>query len=105
MVTTLRRKSNTTSIRFKDDYTRKVVSKAAELQGQSVTGFILTAIRDRAENVIRERQTVIQEVESLLLSPDESVGFLRTLATPPRPNAALRDAMKASQKAGLVRKG
>jgi uncharacterized protein (DUF1778 family) len=83
-----------TTIRFNDEYTRQIVHTAAELQGQSLSGFMLSAIRDRAEHVIKERKKTMQEIETLVLSPRASIDFMQTMLKPPKPNKKMATAVK-----------
>jgi uncharacterized protein (DUF1778 family) len=85
---------SSTTIRFNDEYTRRIVYAAAELQGQSLSSFMLSAIRDRAENVIKERRKTMQEVEKIVLSPRASIDFMQTMLKPPKPNKKLIAAVK-----------
>ncbi|GHT02844.1 hypothetical protein AGMMS50276_32880 [Synergistales bacterium] len=94
MATNLKSRRNATTIRFNDDYTRNVVYTAAQMQGQSLTGFILSAIRDKAETVIKERKQTMQEIENIILSPRASVNFIEALMNPPEPNEAILEGMK-----------
>ena len=50
-----------TTIRFNDIYTRSIAEKAAELNGQSLSSFIMSAIREYGENIIRDRTNAMQE--------------------------------------------
>jgi uncharacterized protein (DUF1778 family) len=93
MVTSVKKTSNATIIRFDDDYTRKVIDTAAQLLNQTRTGFLLSVARDRAEEVIREQFQIQQEIETLVLSPRASLDFVQTLEKPPRPNKSLKKAM------------
>jgi len=94
MASGLKSARSSTTIRFNDEYTRRIVYTAAELQGQSLSGFMLSAIRDRAENVIKERMKTMQEVETLILSPRASIDFMQTMLKPPKPNKKMKSAMK-----------
>jgi uncharacterized protein (DUF1778 family) len=93
MVKPAKKTSNATTIRFDDDYTRKVIDTAAQLLNQTRTGFLLSVARDRAEEVIREQLQIRQEIETLVLSPRASLAFVQSLEKPPRPNKALKKAM------------
>ena len=65
------------TIRFPDTYTRNIAEKAAELQGQSLSTFIVSAIREHGENVIRDRIRAIQEFGAVVLSPRDCLPFHR----------------------------
>lgn len=94
MATADKQPQKTTTIRFDDDYTRKVIDKAAELLHQTRTGFLLSVARERAEAVIKEQTQTRREIEMLLLSPAASLDIAKTLANPPKPNRALKKAMR-----------
>jgi uncharacterized protein (DUF1778 family) len=91
---TTNKKRNATTIRFDDDYTLQVIDKAAVLLNQTRTGFLLSAARERAETVIKEREQIQREIESIILSPQASLDIAHTLEKHPKPNKALRKAMK-----------
>jgi uncharacterized protein (DUF1778 family) len=93
METPQNRSLNATTIRFDDDYTRRVIDKAAELLNQSRTGFLLSVARERAEAVIRERMRTMREIETLILSPEASLDIVTALENPSPPNEALKGAM------------
>jgi uncharacterized protein (DUF1778 family) len=95
MATTEKRPQNATTIRFDDEYTRQVIDKAAALLHQTRTGFLLSVARERAEAVIKEQTQTRQEIEMLILSPAASLDMVRNLEDPPRPNKALKNAMKS----------
>lgn len=97
--TAIKNSKNATTIRFEDEYTRRVIDKAAELTGQTRTGFLLSVARREAEEVIRERMNTMQEVESLILSPKASLDLAENLLNPQKPNKALIKAMKEYKKA------
>jgi uncharacterized protein (DUF1778 family) len=102
MATAEKQIKNATTIRFEDDYTRQVIDKAAELLHQTRTGFLLSVARERAEAVIKERIKTQQEIEMLILSPKASLDIAETLENPPKPNRALRKAMKDYQSAKIA---
>lgn len=65
----------------------KVVRRAAEIQGRSVSDFVVAAAQEAA-------QRAISEGEVLRLSSDAQEQFISLLLNPPRPNAALARAFK-----------
>jgi uncharacterized protein (DUF1778 family) len=78
-------KSILTTIRM-DEYTKSVVDRAASLANVSRTSFILSVVRERAEQVIQERKSVMREVAPLALNAPDSKAFLDALEndfTPP----------------------
>lgn len=60
----------------------KVVRRAAEIQGRSVSDFVVAAAQEAA-------QRAISEVEVLRLSTEAQDQFISLLLNPPKPNAAL----------------
>ncbi|MDR1626229.1 MAG: DUF1778 domain-containing protein, partial [Spirochaetia bacterium] len=94
MATAVKKASSATTIRFDDDYTRQVIDMAAELLNQTRTGFLLSVARERAESVVRERKQTMEEIKMLMLSPEASLDITKTLDNPPKPNKALKKAMK-----------
>ena len=77
--------------------TLAVVKRAAELQGRSVSDFMVAAAQDAARRAIEEAQI-------LRLSVDDQRAFAAAILEPPAPNASLiraavsyRNLVKASQ--------
>jgi uncharacterized protein (DUF1778 family) len=64
-----------------------VVKRAAELQGRSVSDFVVEAVR-------KEAHRTIAETEIIRLSVEDQRRFAEALINPPAPNEALRRAMK-----------
>ena len=83
-----------TTIRFNDVYTRNLAEKAAELNGQSLSAFIMSAIREYGENVIRDRTKAMQEFGAIVLSQSDYDALLVSMANPPKPNKVFRKAMQ-----------
>ena len=71
---------------------KRLFARAAEISGASMSTFVIDAAKRRAEEVI-------QEQDNLTLSDRARNAFLDALATPRRPNAALRHAVKQFKKA------
>ncbi|MFT3742546.1 MAG: DUF1778 domain-containing protein [Gammaproteobacteria bacterium] len=69
----------------------KMIKRAAQLQGRTITDFVATAIQDAA-------QKAIEEVEIIQLSLADQKIFAKALLTPPKPTAALRRAFKRRTK-------
>jgi uncharacterized protein (DUF1778 family) len=65
-----------------------VVKRAAELQGRSVSDFVVAAAQDAANRLIAEAQII-------RLSVEDQAAFAAAIATPPAPNAALKRAAAA----------
>ncbi len=68
-----------------------IVRRAAELQGRSVSDFVVAAAHDAAQRAIEEAQLI-------RISLDEQRRFVDLLLNPPKPVAALRRARKAHAK-------
>lgn len=65
----------------------KIVKRAAEIQGRSVSDFVVAAAQEAA------RQT-IEETEILWLSVEDQRRFAEAILNPPEPTAALRRAFE-----------
>ena len=63
------------------------LKRAAELQGRSVTDFVVSAAHDAA-------QRAIDEPAILLMSAEDQPRFAETLIQRPAPNAALNEAKR-----------
>jgi uncharacterized protein (DUF1778 family) len=68
-----------------------LVRRAAEMQGRSVSDFVVAAAQDAAQRAIEDAQLI-------RLSVDEQRRFVDLLLNPPKPVAALRRARKAHAK-------
>ena len=64
-----------------------VVKRAAEIQGRSVSDFVVAAAQDAAERTITETQII-------RLSVEDQRAFAESLINPPEPGPALRRAME-----------
>jgi uncharacterized protein (DUF1778 family) len=65
-----------------------IVKRAAELQGRSVSDFVVAAAQETANRTIEESQVI-------RLSLDDERRFVDLLVNPPKPSPALRRAKKA----------
>jgi len=65
----------------------KVVRRAAEIQGRTISDFVVAAAQEAA-------QRVISEVELLKLSSNAQEQFISLLLEPPRPAPGLARAFK-----------
>ena len=65
----------------------KVVKRAAEIQGRSVSDFIVTAAREAANRTI-------EEAHIINLSVEDQYAFAEAIINPPAPTAALRRAFR-----------
>jgi uncharacterized protein (DUF1778 family) len=72
-----------------------VVKRAAEIQGRSVSDFVVSAAREAAEKAVADAQII-------KLSVADQRMVLDSLLTPPKPTAALRRA-KAAHKRLIAR--
>ena len=64
-----------------------LLKRAAEIQGRTLTDFVVSAARDAACRTI-------EETEVLRLSLEDQRRFAAALRNPPKPNAALRRAAR-----------
>jgi uncharacterized protein (DUF1778 family) len=71
-----------------------VVKRAAEIQGRSLSDFVVAAAQEAAQKAIAETQII-------RLSVDDQLALALALSNPPEPNAALRRAKDAHRR--LVR--
>ena len=65
-----------------------IVKRAAELQGRSVSDFVVAAAQEAANRAIEEAQII-------RLSVEDQRAFAEAIADPPAPSAALVRAAKA----------
>ncbi len=68
-----------------------LLKRAAEMQGRSLTDFVVTAARDAAVQTI-------ENSEIIRLSIDDQRKIADSLLTPPQPSVALRRAFKHRQR-------
>jgi uncharacterized protein (DUF1778 family) len=73
-----------------------VVKRAAEIQGRSLSDFVVAAAQEAARRTIEDTSIV-------RLSIDDQRRMMDALLDPPEPNAALRKAAEAHRR--LVRAG
>ena len=71
--------------------TLAIVRRAAEIQGQSVSEFVVTAAREAADRIIEETQII-------RLPPADQREFLQAVLNPPPPGPSLRRAALAYRK-------
>jgi uncharacterized protein (DUF1778 family) len=72
-----------------------VVRRAAEIQGRSISDFVVAAAQEAA-------QRAVTEVEVIRLSREAQEKFAALLLSPPKPNRALKKAF-ALHRARVVR--
>ncbi len=67
-----------------------LVKRAAEIQGRSVSDFVIAAAQDAAHRAIEETQMIRLSVEDQRM-------FAEAILNPPRPSEAMRRAAAAHQ--------
>jgi uncharacterized protein (DUF1778 family) len=73
---------------------KRLIERAAELRGTSVTDFVVSNIQAAAAETIRE-------FESLFLRDEAREVFVKALLNPPQPNKALKAAGSRHKQMGL----
>jgi uncharacterized protein (DUF1778 family) len=74
---------------------KSLLQQAAALSGRTLSEFLVASAQDAARRVIAEH-------ESILLSREEQLAFVKALLNPPEPNARLKRAAKAyRQRTGM----
>jgi len=69
---------------------KDLLQRAAELEGRSLTDFVIDAAQTAARNVIRDH-------ELLVLTARDGEVFVNALLNPPAPNAKLRRAFRRAK--------
>ena len=64
-----------------------LLKRAAEIDGRSVTDFVVSAIQEAAERRIEQAQVI-------RLSQEDQKAFVEAVLSPPEPTAALKRAFK-----------
>jgi uncharacterized protein (DUF1778 family) len=64
---------------------KKLLQKAASIQGRTVSEFVIASAQEAARNVV-------QDFESIALSARDSKTFVKALLNPPAPSERLRTA-------------
>ncbi len=67
-------------------YARKIIKRAAEIQGRSMSDFVIAAAEQAAEKAIRDAHIIE-------LSLEDQRTFAEAILNPPEPGPALRRAM------------
>jgi uncharacterized protein (DUF1778 family) len=70
---------------------KELLQQAAELEGRSLTDFVIDSAQTAARHVIRDHQL-------LELTARDSEVFVNALLNPPAPNAKLRRAFRRADK-------
>jgi uncharacterized protein (DUF1778 family) len=73
------------------EYTLAIIRRAAEIEGRSISDFVVTAAQDAAERAIERSQVIT-------LSLEAQERFALLLLDPPEPTSALRRAAAAHRK-------
>jgi uncharacterized protein (DUF1778 family) len=73
---------------------KRLLDRAAELSGRSLSEFVLGSARDAALRTIERFEGMV------LADPRDQAAFVDTLLNPPAPNRRLRQAIRRSRKAG-----
>lgn len=74
---------------------KSLLQQAAALSGRTLSEFVVASAQDAARRVIAEH-------ESILLSREEQLAFVKALLNPPEPNARLKRAAKGyRQRTGM----
>jgi uncharacterized protein (DUF1778 family) len=71
--------------------TKLLLQQAADLEGRTLTDFVVASVRAEAYRVIERHQT-------LKLSREDSEAFVDALLNPPQPNDALKSAAQRYQR-------
>ena len=71
--------------------TLTLVKRAAEMQGRSVSDFVVAAAEQAARQAIEDNQII-------RLSVEDQIRFAEMLADPPAPNAAMERAQEAHKR-------
>ena len=72
---------------------KRLIERAAELRGMSVTDFVVSNIQAAAVEIM--------EFESLVLRDEAREVFVKALLNPPEPNEALKSAVARQKQMGL----
>lgn len=77
-------------------FLKRMVQRAADLQGRSITDFVISTLDKSARETVREH-------EVMKLNARDSLKLAKALIDPPPPNAALRKAMARHRKMVTMR--
>jgi uncharacterized protein (DUF1778 family) len=67
---------------------KSLLQQAATLSGRTLSEFVVASAQEAARRVIAQH-------DSILLSHEEQLAFVKTLLNPPEPNTRLKRAAKA----------
>ena len=68
-----------------------MLKRAAEIQGRTMTDFVVSAVQDAAQHAI-------EQAEVIRLSLADQTCFVQALLSPPKPSPALKRAMVRRRK-------
>ena len=88
------RKRSVKAIRFEarlTPYARKIIKRAAEIQGRSMSDFVVAAAEEAAEKALRDMHIIELTLE------DQHV-FFEAMRKPPKPGPAWRKARAAHRR-------
>ncbi|MCA9445211.1 MAG: DUF1778 domain-containing protein [Candidatus Omnitrophica bacterium] len=71
---------------------KALLKQAADIQGRSLSDFVVQAASDAAKKVVEEQQII-------KLTKEEQEGFVKALLNPPKPGPRLRAAARRYRKA------
>lgn len=75
---------------------KKVIQRAADLRGLTLTDFVIASLDKSARETVREH-------EVMTLNAEDSLRVAKLLIAPPKPNAALKRAFQRHAKMVAVR--
>jgi len=75
---------------------KRIIQRAADLQGRTITDFVIASLDRSARETVREH-------EVMKLNVEDSLRLAKALINPPAPNAALRRAMALHKKTVTMR--
>jgi len=70
---------------------KALIQRAADLQGRSLTDFIVASLQESAKRAIEEHEVIVLSAEARRV-------FIEALLNPPEPNEALRRAARTHRK-------
>ena len=77
-------------------FLKRIIQRAADLQGRSITDFVIAALDKSARETVRDH-------EVMRLNAEDSMIFAKALIDPPKPNAALKRAFAAHSKRVVIK--
>ena len=73
---------------------KELLTKAADIDGCSLTTLVLNAAIDKAREILQSQQEIV-------LSPSDWAAFIHSLENSPEPTEALKSALKEYQDSGM----